>query len=281
MVHDALEAEGVFGMIQPFAPQNDNRPQPGAERSAPELLPPSVAPGTSSAGSKPPDGRYMVQLRGISRFRVKEELTLERGYRRVLPDYGCFADLAETEPGDHRPPAPDPGAGQLRTGPRPRHRPGAARAGVGRRSGQLPGGRHALPSVGEAGAPGGRLCRGPAKDPHQPPGVRRRRGPHPPTRVHAPSTRHPGQAARWSSRPFCYGRVNKGDGGPADGYRACSSACTCGRCRRGRDRCGRQRGRAAASASRTRRMTFSMGSPACHRPAMVLRCSRLWMKNFL
>ncbi|MCY4441678.1 MAG: LON peptidase substrate-binding domain-containing protein, partial [Deltaproteobacteria bacterium] len=26
MVHDALEAEGVFGMIQPFVPQKDNLP---------------------------------------------------------------------------------------------------------------------------------------------------------------------------------------------------------------------------------------------------------------
>ena len=38
-----------------------------------------------------------MQLRGISRFRVKEELSLERGYRRVRPDYGCFDDLEETD----------------------------------------------------------------------------------------------------------------------------------------------------------------------------------------
>ena len=98
MVHDALEAEGVFGMIQPFAPQNDNRPQPGAERSMPELYAVGCA-GHIERWEQAPDGRYMVQLRGISRFRVKEELSLERGYRRVLPDYDCFGDLEETEPG--------------------------------------------------------------------------------------------------------------------------------------------------------------------------------------
>lgn len=98
MVHDALEAEGVFGMIQPFVPQKDNRPQPGAERSAPELYPVGCA-GHIERWEQAPDGRYMVQLRGISRFRVKEELSLERGYRRVLPDYDCFGDLDETEPG--------------------------------------------------------------------------------------------------------------------------------------------------------------------------------------
>ncbi len=97
MVHDALEAEGVFGMIQPFVPQKDNRPQPGAERSMPDLYPVGCA-GHIERWEQAPDGRYMVQLRGISRFRVKEELSLERGYRRVLPDYDCFGDLAETDP---------------------------------------------------------------------------------------------------------------------------------------------------------------------------------------
>jgi Lon protease-like protein len=37
-------------------------------------------------------------LRGISRFRVREELALQRGYRRVAADYGEFArDLNEPE----------------------------------------------------------------------------------------------------------------------------------------------------------------------------------------
>ena len=38
MVEDALDGDKVFGMIQPFAPQNDNRgPQPDAENAAPDL----------------------------------------------------------------------------------------------------------------------------------------------------------------------------------------------------------------------------------------------------
>ena len=94
MVHDALEAEKVFGMIQPFTPQRDNMPQPGAEHAMPDLYPVGCA-GHIERWEKAPDGRYMVQLRGISRFRVKEELTLERGYRRVLPDYESFGDLGE------------------------------------------------------------------------------------------------------------------------------------------------------------------------------------------
>lgn len=98
MVHDALEAEGVFGMIQPFVPQDDNLPRPGAERAAPELYGVGCA-GRIERWEKSPDGRYMVQLRGVSRFRVREELSLERGYRRVRPDYECFGDLRDAEAG--------------------------------------------------------------------------------------------------------------------------------------------------------------------------------------
>ncbi len=98
MVHDALEAEAVFGMIQPFVPHDDNLPQPGAERTTPDLYAVGCA-GHIERWEKSSDGRYMVQLRGISRFRVKEEMPLERGYRRVLPDYGCFGDLEGTASG--------------------------------------------------------------------------------------------------------------------------------------------------------------------------------------
>jgi len=92
MVHDALEAEAVFGMIQPFVPQQDNRPRPEADRTAPELYGAGCA-GHIERWEKSADGRYMVQLRGISRFRVQEELSQERGYRRVRPDYRYFDDL--------------------------------------------------------------------------------------------------------------------------------------------------------------------------------------------
>lgn len=98
MVQDALEAESVFGMIQPFVPQNDNRPQPGNEHAMPDLYEVGCA-GHIERWEKAPDGRYMVQIRGISRFRVKDELSLGRGYRRVRPDYECFDDLRSADCG--------------------------------------------------------------------------------------------------------------------------------------------------------------------------------------
>jgi len=91
LVEDALSTEGVFGMIQPIVPQQDNLPQPGAESTRPELYEVGCA-GYIERWEKASDGRYLLQLQGLSRFRIKEELAIERGYRRIRPDYSCFSD---------------------------------------------------------------------------------------------------------------------------------------------------------------------------------------------
>lgn len=92
MIEDALEADKIFGMIQPFAPQNDNRgPEPGAETSAPDLYKVGCA-GYIEKCEKLPDGRFFVQLKGVNRFRFAEELELQRGYRRVKATYLGFPD---------------------------------------------------------------------------------------------------------------------------------------------------------------------------------------------
>jgi len=96
MVEDAQQSDKMFGMIQPYAPQNDNRgPQPEAENSAPDLYKVGCA-GFMEKCEKLPDGRFFVQLKGVNRFRFAEELPLQRGYRRVKAHYGEFAD-AELE----------------------------------------------------------------------------------------------------------------------------------------------------------------------------------------
>ena len=97
MVEDALEGSKVFGMIQPFTPQDDNRgPQPGAAALSPDLYKIGCA-GYIEKWEKLPDGRFFVQLKGVNRFRFNEELDLQRGYRRVRAEYGEFAD-AEIKP---------------------------------------------------------------------------------------------------------------------------------------------------------------------------------------
>lgn len=91
MVEDALKAEGVFGMIQPVVPQRDNRPLPGAEKETPELYSVGCA-GHIESWERSPDGRYVIQLKGINRFRSGGDLSLLRGYRRVKASYREFPD---------------------------------------------------------------------------------------------------------------------------------------------------------------------------------------------
>jgi Lon protease-like protein len=97
LVEDALRADKIFGMIQPFVPRDDNRgPQPGSEGDAPELYKVGCA-GYIDESEKFPDGRYFIQLKGLNRFRWEQELPLQRGYRRVRAIYQPFADAAPQE----------------------------------------------------------------------------------------------------------------------------------------------------------------------------------------
>jgi Lon protease-like protein len=97
MVEDALDAGRIFGMIQPFTPQNDNRgPQPGADNVAPDLYKVGCA-GYIEQCEKLPDERFFLQLKGVNRFRFSEELKLQRGYRRVKASYQEFLDATPNE----------------------------------------------------------------------------------------------------------------------------------------------------------------------------------------
>ena len=89
MVADALEEGRHIGMIQPWVPRQDNSPLPEAELETPDLYPVGCA-GRLEVAREAPDGRYFIELRGISRFRVHEELPPRRGYRQVVPDYREF-----------------------------------------------------------------------------------------------------------------------------------------------------------------------------------------------
>ncbi|HEX9668137.1 MAG TPA: LON peptidase substrate-binding domain-containing protein [Thermoanaerobaculia bacterium] len=121
MVADALAGERTIGMIQPRLPDPaDNwgsdqsllrqatlpvaEPTTGLrnlgfweEEQDPELYAIGCA-GAIDRWEPQPDGRYLIVLRGLARFRVGGELPLHRGYRRVRADYAEFAaDLEEPE----------------------------------------------------------------------------------------------------------------------------------------------------------------------------------------
>ncbi len=76
-------------------PTQDNWPALDAAPAHPELYTVGCA-GRIERCEPQPDGRYLVLLKGISRFRVRRELALRHGYRRVAANYAEFAaDLGE------------------------------------------------------------------------------------------------------------------------------------------------------------------------------------------
>jgi Lon protease-like protein len=87
MFDDALGGERLIGMIQPSNAR--------ASDPSPALFSVGCA-GRITSFSETGDGRYLVALDGVARFKITEELPLHRGYRRVMPDWAPFgADLAE------------------------------------------------------------------------------------------------------------------------------------------------------------------------------------------
>ena len=84
MVDEAMASERIVGMVQ-------TRPGPDAER--PGLQPIGCA-GKITTFSETTDGRYLITLTGLSRFRVREELSVPTPYRQARVDFLAFqADL--------------------------------------------------------------------------------------------------------------------------------------------------------------------------------------------
>jgi uncharacterized protein len=82
MVSDALSGERMIGIIQP---KDDSDT---AER--PELMKVGCA-GRITSYAETPDGRMLVTLTGVSRFSIKNELTVDTAYRQVMANFKPFA----------------------------------------------------------------------------------------------------------------------------------------------------------------------------------------------
>jgi len=82
MTRDALAGERMIGMVQPA--------DPAASGSNPSVYPTGCA-GRITSFSETEDGRFLITLTGVSRFRMHEELPLLEGYRRVVPEWSGFA----------------------------------------------------------------------------------------------------------------------------------------------------------------------------------------------
>ena len=82
MVDTALAGQRLIGMIQPKESED-----PGAK-------PPLSAVGTAgrlTSFKETEDGRYLITLSGICRFRVMGEVSVMTPYRQIQPDYTPFA----------------------------------------------------------------------------------------------------------------------------------------------------------------------------------------------
>jgi hypothetical protein len=91
MALDSLANGRMFGMVQPDARAPRGATGPGTYRIG--------CLGRLSSFSETEDGRLLITLTGLVRFRIAEELPLAPGgYRRVRADYAGFAaDLAVEE----------------------------------------------------------------------------------------------------------------------------------------------------------------------------------------
>jgi len=88
MTRDALAGERLIGMVQP----ND----PAVSGANPPVYPIGCA-GRITSFTETDDGLFLITLTGISRYRIREELPLLEGYRRVVPEWADFARDLEAD----------------------------------------------------------------------------------------------------------------------------------------------------------------------------------------
>ncbi|WP_416898082.1 MAG: LON peptidase substrate-binding domain-containing protein [Minwuia sp.] len=81
MIRDAMSGPRMIGMIQP-SEEHDGGPEPPVYDIG--------CLGRIVDYSETDDGRYLIALAGVCRFRVKEELSRDTPYRQILADYEPF-----------------------------------------------------------------------------------------------------------------------------------------------------------------------------------------------
>jgi Lon protease-like protein len=95
MLDDAMSGERIIGMIQ-------TRPNHGSDPDRPSLAPVGCA-GRVTSFAETSDGRYLITLTGVCRFRTGDELPARTPYRQVRADFAPFEpDLREDGPGGTR-----------------------------------------------------------------------------------------------------------------------------------------------------------------------------------
>src|SRR3984957_18822597 len=94
MIDDALRSNHrLIGMIQP------DHAHPGADQNNPRLFQIGCL-GRLTQFAESGDGRYLIQLTGVSRFRIEQELPVETLYRQCRVTYQPFADDFKARKGE-------------------------------------------------------------------------------------------------------------------------------------------------------------------------------------
>ncbi len=99
LVLDSLKSGRLFGMIQPDHDRSEKRPDPDAKVVNLEAEPPLYqvgCVGRVSSFEETEDGRLLITLKGLCRFRVVEEVGGAKGYRRLRVSYDEFKDDMES-----------------------------------------------------------------------------------------------------------------------------------------------------------------------------------------
>ena len=91
MIDDAFSTSRLIGMIQPTNPAD--------QAHQPEVYPTGCA-GRLMTYKETDDGRYLITLRGVCRFSIREELSPIRLFRQVVPAWDRFAEDLD-EPDDN------------------------------------------------------------------------------------------------------------------------------------------------------------------------------------
>jgi Lon protease-like protein len=84
MIDDALKGHRLIGMIQPNS-------DAGGPRNVPTLFSVGCV-GRITQFAESGDGRYIVTLTGVARYRVREEMPVVTQYRQAQADFEAFAE---------------------------------------------------------------------------------------------------------------------------------------------------------------------------------------------
>lgn len=88
MIDDAMAGERIIGMVQT---------RPGGDRARPKLQAVGCA-GRVTSFAETSDGRYLITLTGVCRFKVGAELPVQTPYRQLKAAFDAFeADLQPPE----------------------------------------------------------------------------------------------------------------------------------------------------------------------------------------